>query len=114
MGPQVLVNVNHSMAVMVDETFGPVVGIMPVSSDQEAINLVNDSPYGLTASIWSTNRQRAQEIAGELRVGTVFVNRCDYLDPGCAWTGCKDSGLGITLSEFGFDAFTSIKSLLLQ
>ncbi|KAG8746485.1 hypothetical protein FRC10_004925 [Ceratobasidium sp. 414] len=103
--PQVLVNVDHSMDIMREESFGPVVGIMRVSSDKAALELMNDSPYGLTASIWTTARPESQEaflrFVDELEAGTVFLNRCDYLDPALAWTGVKDSGRGVSLSKFG-------------
>ncbi|KAG9103349.1 hypothetical protein FRC06_011347 [Ceratobasidium sp. 370] len=103
--PQVLVNVDHTMDVMKEETFGPVVGIMRVPSDNAALELMNDSPYGLTASIWTTTRPESQEaflrFVDELETGTVFLNRCDYLDPALAWTGVKDSGRGVSLSKFG-------------
>ncbi|EMD35822.1 hypothetical protein CERSUDRAFT_96047 [Gelatoporia subvermispora B] len=115
--PQVLVDVNHSMDVMMEETFGPVVGIQKVSSDEEAITLMNDSPYGLTASVW-TNAEANQDseaafltFVDELQAGTVFLNRCDYLDPALAWTGVKDSGRGISLSKFGYDQLTRAKSV---
>jgi len=115
--PQVLVDVNHSMDVMKDETFGPVIGIMKVSSDEEALNLMNDSPYGLTASIWTNatsnpdSEKAFQDLAEALETGTVFLNRCDYLDPALAWTGVKDSGRGISLSKFGYDQLTRAKSV---
>ncbi|KAG9024037.1 hypothetical protein FRB95_012146, partial [Tulasnella sp. JGI-2019a] len=117
--PQVLVDVDHTMNVMKEETFGPVVGIMKVSSDDEALRLMNDSPYGLTASIWTNTSSNAskesekafQELADKLETGTVFLNRCDYLDPALAWTGVKDSGRGISLSKFGYDQLTRAKSV---
>ncbi|KAG9126497.1 hypothetical protein FRC07_003203 [Ceratobasidium sp. 392] len=113
--PQVLVNVDHSMDVMKEETFGPVVGIMRVSSDEAALELMNDSPYGLTASVWTTTKPESQEaflrFVDELETGTVFLNRCDYLDPALAWTGVKDSGRGISLSKFGYDQLTRAKSV---
>ncbi|KAG8995023.1 hypothetical protein FRB94_009497 [Tulasnella sp. JGI-2019a] len=117
--PQVLVDVDHTMDVMKEETFGPVVGIMKVSSDDEALRLMNDSPYGLTASIWTNTSSNAseesekafQELADKLETGTVFLNRCDYLDPALAWTGVKDSGRGISLSKFGYDQLTRAKSV---
>ncbi|KAF5351256.1 hypothetical protein D9756_008468 [Leucocoprinus leucothites] len=115
--PQVLVDVNHNMDVMMEETFGPVVGIQKVASDEEAIKLMNDSPYGLTASVW-TNAEKNPEseqaflhIADELETGTVFLNRCDYLDPALAWTGVKNSGRGVSLSKFGYDQLTRAKSV---
>ncbi len=110
LAPQVLVDVDHSMSVMMEETFGPVVGIMPVAGDDEAIALMNDSPYGLTASVWTRDRDRAVAIAERIATGTCFMNRCDYLDPGLAWVGVKDSGRGCTLSELGFDQLTRPKS----
>jgi len=109
--PQVLVDVNHTMDVMMEESFGPIVGIQKVSSDGEAINLMNDSPYGLTASIWTKSDQDFLTIMDELETGTVFMNRCDYLDPGLAWTGVKNSGRGISLSKFGYDQLTRAKSV---
>ncbi|OCH84860.1 aldehyde dehydrogenase [Obba rivulosa] len=115
--PQVLVDVNHSMDIMMEETFGPVIGIQKVSSDEEAIALMNDSPYGLTASVW-TNAEANPEseaaflkFAEDLQTGTVFLNRCDYLDPALAWTGVKDSGRGVSLSKFGYDQLTRAKSV---
>ncbi|KAF7761486.1 hypothetical protein Agabi119p4_9478 [Agaricus bisporus var. burnettii] len=115
--PQVLVDVNHGMDVMTEETFGPVVGIQKVSSDEEAIRLMNDSPYGLTASVWTNaeanpeSEQAFLRIVDELETGTVFLNRCDYLDPALAWTGVKDSGRGVSLSKFGYDQLTRAKSV---
>jgi acyl-CoA reductase-like NAD-dependent aldehyde dehydrogenase len=114
LAPQVLVDVNHGMQVMTEESFGPVVGIMPVESDEEAIRLMNDSRYGLTASIWTSDADAAVRIGGEIDTGTCFMNRCDYLDPALAWTGVKDSGRGCTLSKLGFDAFTRPKSFHLR
>jgi acyl-CoA reductase-like NAD-dependent aldehyde dehydrogenase len=114
LAPQVLVNVNHNMLVMTEETFGPVVGIMPVKSDEEAIQLMNDSRYGLTASIWTSDVHVALQIGDQIESGTVYMNRCDYLDPALAWVGVKDSGRGCTLSKLGFDAFTRPKSFHLR
>jgi acyl-CoA reductase-like NAD-dependent aldehyde dehydrogenase len=111
LAPQVLSNVNHTMSVMVEESFGPVVGIMSVKDDEEAIRLMNDSPYGLTAAIWTEDAEAAAHIASELQTGTVFMNRCDYLDPALAWTGVKDTGRGCTLSSLGYEALTRPKSL---
>ncbi|KAF9782526.1 succinate semialdehyde dehydrogenase [Thelephora terrestris] len=115
--PQVLVDVSHSMDVMMEETFGPVIGIQKVSSDEEAIKLMNDSPYGLTASVWTKadsnpeSEQAFLRIVDELETGTTFLNRCDYLDPALAWTGVKNSGRGISLSKFGYDQLTRAKSV---
>jgi len=112
--PQVLVNVDHSMLVMTEETFAPVVGIMPVKDDDEAIKLMNDSRYGLTASIWTLDVDAAISIGDRIETGTWYMNRCDYLDPALAWTGVKDSGRGCTLSKLGFEAFTRPKSFHLR
>jgi len=114
LAPQILVNVDHSMRVMMEESFGPVVGIMPVKGDAEAIALMNDSPYGLTASIWTTDPQAAADIGAQIETGTVFMNRCDYLDPALCWTGCKDTGRGGSLSYLGFHAVTRVKSYHLK
>jgi acyl-CoA reductase-like NAD-dependent aldehyde dehydrogenase len=113
-GPQVLTGVDHSMAVMREETFGPAVGIMPVKDDEEAVRLMNDSAYGLTASIWSRDLEAAARLAAKVEAGTVFANRCDYLDPLLAWTSVKDSGRGASLGRFGFDSVTRPKSLHLR
>lgn len=110
MAPQVLTNVNHSMRVMIEESFGPVVGIMKVSSDNEAVKLMNDSDVGLTAAIFSSNIDEAVMLGEQIETGTFFVNRCDYLDPELAWTGVKNTGRGCTLSTLGFNAFTRLKS----
>jgi acyl-CoA reductase-like NAD-dependent aldehyde dehydrogenase len=114
MAPQVLTDVNHQMSVMTEESFGPVVGIMKVSDDEEAITLMNDSDYGLTAAIWTSDEQAARSIGDELATGTVFMNRCDYLDPALAWTGVKNTGRGITLSALGYEAMTRPKSYHLR
>jgi acyl-CoA reductase-like NAD-dependent aldehyde dehydrogenase len=114
MGPTVLTNVNHSMDVMREESFGPVIGIMRVSSDDEAIALMNDSPFGLTASLWTQDATAAQAIGHRLETGTVFMNRCDYVDPTLVWTGVKDTGSGIALSQLGFNAYTRPKSFHLK
>ena len=114
MAPQVLIDVDHSMSVMSEESFGPVVGIMPVDDDTQAIALMNDSPYGLTASIWSADLDAAERIGDELDTGTVFMNRCDYLDPALAWTGVKDTGRGATLSSVGYETLTRPKSFHLR
>lgn len=112
--PQVLVGVDHSMLVMAEETFAPVAGIMPVKDDEEAIRLMNDSQYGLTASIWTADVDAALRIGDRINTGTWYMNRCDYLDPALAWTGVKDSGRGCTLSKLGFEAFTRPKSFHLR
>ena len=114
LAPQVLINVDHEMKVMTDETFGPVVGIMAVDRDEQAVKLMNDSRYGLTASIWTKDRGAAVRIGEQVETGTWFLNRCDYLDPALAWTGVKDSGRGCTLSRLGLEAFTRPKSFHLK
>ena len=114
LAPQILTNVTHKMRVMREESFGPVVGIMPVKDDAEAIQLMNDSPYGLTASIWTASADRAAAIGDQLDTGTVFMNRCDYLDPALCWTGCKDTGRGGSLSVLGYHAVTRPKSYHLK
>lgn len=114
LAPQVLVNVDHSMRVMTEESFGPVVGIMKVKDDAEAIALMNDSPYGLTASIWTEDYATAAQIGAQLETGTVFMNRADYLDPALCWTGCKDTGRGGSLSYLGLHAVTRPKSYHLK
>jgi len=114
LAPEVLTSVNHQMAVMREESFGPVVGIMKVRDDEEAVSLMNDSPYGLTASIWTTDMDRAAELGSRIETGTVYMNRCDYLDPHLVWTGVKETGRGVSLSKFGFEALTQPKSYHLR
>lgn len=113
-GPTVLTGVDHSMSVMRDESFGPVVGIMKVSGDDEAIALMNDSPYGLSACLWSRDVEAAVALGDQVETGTWYLNRCDYLDPELAWTGVKDTGHGVSLSPLGFDAVTRVKSFHLK
>jgi acyl-CoA reductase-like NAD-dependent aldehyde dehydrogenase len=112
--PQVLVQVDHSMRVMTEESFGPVIGIMPVGSDDEAVELMNDSDYGLTASIWTRDVDAALALGDRVETGTLYMNRCDYLDPALAWTGVKDTGRGVSLSPLAFDALTRPKSFHLR
>ncbi|GAB2779161.1 aldehyde dehydrogenase family protein [Rhabdobacter roseus] len=114
MAPQVLVDVHHGMAVMAEESFAPVVGIMAVPNDEEAIRLMNDSHYGLTASIWTSDLEAALSVGERVETGTWFMNRCDYLDPALAWTGVKDSGRGCTLSRVGYESLTRPKSFHLK
>jgi acyl-CoA reductase-like NAD-dependent aldehyde dehydrogenase len=111
---EVLTNVDHQMSVMREESFGPIVGIMKVRGDEEAIALMNDSPYGLTASIWTTDTEHAVAIGDRVETGTVFMNRCDYLDPALVWTGVKDTGKGAALSQIGYDNLTRPKSYHLR
>ncbi|EHH07593.1 aldehyde dehydrogenase family protein [Agrobacterium tumefaciens] len=112
--PQILVNVDHSMEFMTEETFGPALGIMKVRNDDEAIALMNDSKYGLTASLWTQDAARAGRIGREIETGTVFMNRADYLDPALCWTGVKETGRGGSLSIFGFQNLTRPKSYHLK
>ncbi len=110
LAPQVLIDVDHTMALMTEETFGPAIGIMPVADDADAIRLMNDSQYGLSASVWSRDPEAVRRIDHELQTGTVFMNRCDYLDPMLPWVGVKDTGRGCSLSKWGFHALTRPKS----
>ena len=114
LSPQILTNVNHDMRVMRDESFGPVVGIMSVKDDAEAIALMNDSQFGLTASLWTNDVDRAARIGDQIETGTVFMNRADYLDPGLCWTGCKQTGRGGGLSVIGYHNLTRPKSYHLK
>jgi acyl-CoA reductase-like NAD-dependent aldehyde dehydrogenase len=114
LAPQILVNVDHTMRVMREESFGPVVGIMKVSTDEEAIRLMNDSDYGLTASLWTKDADAAARIGRQIETGTIFMNRCDYLDPALCWTGCKDTGRGASLSVLGYHSVTRPKSYHLK
>lgn len=110
LAPQVLTNVNHSMRIMTEESFGPVVGIQKVTSDEQAIELMNNSEYGLTACIFTQDIEQGIELGRQVQTGTFFVNRCDYLDPDLAWTGIKNSGHGCTLSVMGYESLTRPKS----
>ncbi|MED5337388.1 MAG: aldehyde dehydrogenase family protein [Pseudomonadota bacterium] len=114
LAPQVLIDVDHDMAVMREESFGPVVGVMPVSGDDQAVGLMNNSRYGLTAAIWTADMEAAATLGARLETGTVFMNRCDYLDPALAWTGVKETGRGATLSRIGFETLTRPKSFHLR
>ncbi|MEP3163553.1 MAG: aldehyde dehydrogenase family protein, partial [Marinobacter sp.] len=112
--PQILIDVDHSMRVMREESFGPVVGIMKVKDDAEAVALMNDSEFGLTASLWTRDIERATRVADQIETGTVFMNRCDYLDPALCWTGCKNTGRGGGLSIIGYHNLTRPKSYYLK
>ena len=112
--PQILTNVNHDMNFMTEETFGPCVGIMKVQGEKEAIKLMNDSPYGLTASIWTKDLEIAEKIGNQVQTGTFYMNRCDYLDPALSWTGVKETGKGCSLSEIAYEKLTSPKSFHLR
>ena len=112
--PQILTGVTHDMRVMRDESFGPVVGIMPVRDDAEAIALMNDSPFGLTASLWTRDEARAARVGDAIETGTIFMNRADYLDPALCWTGCKNTGRGGALSVIGYHNLTRPKSYHLK
>ena len=114
MVPQVLTNVNHNMRFMTQETFGPCVGIMKVEDENEAIKLMNDSPYGLTASVWTKDLEIAEKIGCQIQTGTFFMNRCDYLDPALSWTGVKETGKGCSLSEIAYEKLTAPKSFHLR
>ena len=110
LAPQILVDVDHSMEIMTEETFGPAHGIMKVATDEDAIRLMNDSPFGLTASIWTADADAAARIGDRIETGTVYMNRADYLDPALAWVGVKESGRGVTLSGVGYERLTRPKS----
>ena len=112
--PQVLTNVNHDMDFMTEETFGPCVGIMKVKDENEAIKLMNDSPYGLTASIWTKDLEIAEKVGNQVQTGTFYMNRCDYLDPALSWTGVKETGKGCSLSEIAYEKLTAPKSFHLR
>ena len=114
LAPQILLDVDHSMPIMREEIFGPVVGIMPVTGDDEAVRLMNDNPFGLTAAVWTADADAALAIGTKIRTGTWFMNRCDYLDPALAWVGVKDSGRGCTLSRVGYEHLTRPKSYHLR
>lgn len=114
LSPQILTGVDHGMRVMTEETFGPVVGIMPVRDEDEAVAMMNDSVYGLTASIWTADPERAEALGDRIETGTVFLNRADYLDPALCWTGCKATGRGAALSALGYHAVTRPKSYHLR
>ncbi|KAL2011149.1 hypothetical protein VTN00DRAFT_3867 [Thermoascus crustaceus] len=112
--PTLLTGVTHDMIVMTEETFGPVIPVMKVKNDEEAVKLMNDSEFGLTASVWSKDLATAEKLIENVEAGTVFINRSDYPSPDLAWTGWKNSGRGVTLSKFGFEQFVKLKSFHLK
>ena len=114
LAPQVLDGVDHRMALMREESFGPVVGIMKVFDDKEAVRLMNESDFGLTASVWTRDTEAAERLGREVETGTWFMNRCDTLDPELAWVGVKDSGRGCSLSSVGYAQLTRPKSFHLR
>jgi acyl-CoA reductase-like NAD-dependent aldehyde dehydrogenase len=114
MAPHVVIDAPQRSRLMQEESFGPVIGILPYDSESEAVSLVNDSAFGLTASVWSQDLERAARLGAELEVGTVLANRADYVDPELPWNGVRDSGLGCTLSKYGLLAFTRPKGFHLR
>ncbi len=109
--PTLLANCDHTMDIMKEESFGPVLPVMKVSDDKEALSLMNDSDYGLTAAVYTRNQKLAERLARKIETGTVFMNRCDYLDPKLTWAGVKDTGKGVSLSMHCYDSFVKFKSL---
>lgn len=99
------------MDIMTVESFGPILGVTKVASDEEALNLFNDSPYGLSAAVYTNDLERAHHFARDVETGTIFMNRCDYLDPYLPWTGVKDTGKGVSLSRHAFSLCTRLKSI---
>ena len=108
--PTVLVDVDHSMAVMREESFGPVIGLMPAKGDAEAVKLMNDTDYGLTAGVYTNDRARAERILAQVNSGSVYWNCCDRVSPRLPWSGVGDSGIGLTLSTYGIETFTRPKA----
>jgi acyl-CoA reductase-like NAD-dependent aldehyde dehydrogenase len=108
--PTVFTNVNHGMELMREESFGPVIGIQKVASDAEAVELMNDTRYGLTAGVFTRDQKRASDILSQVRAGTVYWNCCDRVSPRLPWSGVGDSGVGLTLSKYGIQAFTRPKA----
>ena len=108
--PTVLTNVTHEMSVMKEESFGPVIGIMKVKDDAEALKLMQDTEYGLTAAVYSADKERAEKILNKIDAGTGYWNCCDRLSPALPWSGRKHSGIGVTLSHHGLRAFTKMKA----
>jgi acyl-CoA reductase-like NAD-dependent aldehyde dehydrogenase len=108
--PTVLVNVNHNMEVMREESFGPIIGIQKVGSDEEAVALMNDTRYGLTAGVFTRDAARAEALLGRVNAGSVYWNCCDRVSPRLPWSGHRDSGVGVTLSTYGIQTFTQPKA----
>jgi acyl-CoA reductase-like NAD-dependent aldehyde dehydrogenase len=108
--PTVLTNVSHAMTVMRDESFGPIIGIMPARTDAEAVRLMNDTHYGLTAGVYTADRKRAEKILAQVNSGSVYWNCCDRVSPNLPWSGVGDSGIGLTLSTYGIETFTRPKA----
>lgn len=112
--PTVVVNANHKMKLMTEESFGPVIGIQKVKDDQEAVQLMKDTPYGLTAAVYSKDFKRAEDVMKQMDTGTVYWNCCDRVSAGLPWSGRKSSGLGATLSYMGIRAFVQPKAYHLR
>jgi acyl-CoA reductase-like NAD-dependent aldehyde dehydrogenase len=108
--PTVLTGVDHSMAVMREESFGPIIGIMPAADDADAVKLMNDTSYGLTAGVYTADRGRAEKILSQVDAGSVYWNCCDRVSPQLPWSGVGDSGIGLTLSTYGIETFTRPKA----
>ena len=108
--PTVFSDVNHTMALMRDESFGPIIGIQKVSSDEEAVRLMNDTRYGLTAGVYTPDEARARALLGQVNAGSVYWNCCDRVSPRLPWSGYGDSGVGLTLSTYGIQTFTRTKA----
>jgi acyl-CoA reductase-like NAD-dependent aldehyde dehydrogenase len=108
--PTVFVDVDHRMALMRDESFGPIIGIQKVSSDEEAVALMNDTPYGLTAGVYTPDEKRARRILSRVRAGSAYWNCCDRVSPRLPWSGVGHSGIGLTLSTYGIQTFTRPKA----
>jgi acyl-CoA reductase-like NAD-dependent aldehyde dehydrogenase len=109
--PTLVADASPATRVMKEESFGPLVAVASVASDEEAVKAINTSDFGLTGCLWTEDLERAERLAPQLEVGTVFMNRCDYLDPALPWSGVKDTGKGLSLSHLGFSQLTRVKSL---
>ncbi|MGB5274967.1 MAG: aldehyde dehydrogenase family protein, partial [Flavobacteriaceae bacterium] len=109
-----LTNCHHGMQVMMEESFGPIIGIQKVKNDREAVDLMRDTPYGLTAAVFSRDKDRAMQVLEQMNTGTVYWNCCDRVSPNVPWSGRKNSGLGVTLSSQGIRAFVQPKAYHLR